>query len=500
MKKIIALLILVSIPGITTYANSPNSDSANNTAYSTPEEQGISSRSILKFIEALEEAQPDAIHSVMIRRHGKIVSQGWWAPYAPETPHLLWSLSKSFTSTAIGLAQDEGLLSIDDQVISFFPEDVPEDVSNNLKAMRISDLLRMNTGQAVEPSFRNMQSDNWVEAFLAHKVDYKPGTHFKYNSMATYMCSAILQKVTGMTMLDYLTPRLFEPLGIQKPGWETDPMGINVGGWGLSVTTEDISKLGQLYLQKGKWEGRQLLSEAWVDAASSNQTSNGSNPESDWDQGYGYQFWQCRHNAYRGDGAFGQYCLVMPEQDAVIAITAGSDDLQGILNVVWEYLLPAMETESLPPDESGLDELKQKLKLLAISYVKGEESSPVASKISGKTYTLEQNSRSIESITFNFKKSPAEIIIINDQEEHSFRVAYQNMEKGTMPNPLLVSDKVAVNGAWESSDTYVVNLIYYETPQSMKYTFTFNKKSLLWDTEQKASFGSRKSKQLKATL
>jgi len=500
MKKIIALLILVSILGITTYANSPNSDSANNTAYSTPEEQGISSRSILKFIEAMEEAQPDAIHSVMIRRHGKIVSQGWWAPYAPETPHLLWSLSKSFTSTAIGLAQDEGLLSIDDQVISFFPEDVPEEVSNNLKAMRISDLLRMNTGHAVEPSFRNMQSDNWVEAFLAHKVDYKPGTHFKYNSMATYMCSAILQKVTGMTMLDYLTPRLFEPLGIQKPSWESDPMGINVGGWGLSVTTEDISKLGQLYLQKGKWEGKQLLSEAWVDAASSNQTSNGSNPESDWDQGYGYQFWQCRHNAYRGDGAFGQYCLVMPEQDAIIAITAGSDDLQGILNVVWEYLLPAMEAESLPPDESGLDELNQKLKHLAISYVKGEESSPVASKVSGKTYTLEQNRQSIESITFDFEKSPTEITIITAQGEQTIGAAFSSMEKGIMPNPQLVSDKVAVNGAWESPDTYVVNLIYYETPQSKKHTFTFQKKSLLWDTEQKASFGSRKSKQLKGTL
>ena len=500
MKKFLTLLTLFSILGITTYANSPNSDSAKYTAYSTPEEQGISSRSILQFIEALEEAQPDALHSVMIRRHGKIVSQGWWAPYAPETPHLLWSLSKSFTSTAIGIAQDQGLLSINDQVISFFPEDTPEEPSDNLKAMRISDLLRMNTGQAVEPSFRNMQSDNWVLAFLAHKVDYKPGTHFKYNSMATYMCSAILQKVTGMTMLDYLTPRLFEPLGIQKPTWETDPMGINVGGWGLSVTTEAISKLGQLYLQKGMWEGKQLLSEAWVEAASSNQTSNGSNPESDWDQGYGYQFWQCRHNAYRGDGAFGQYCIVIPEQDAVIAITAGSDDLQGILNVVWEYLLPAMGAESLPPDEAGLEQMNQKLKHLAISYVKGEESSPVASKVSGKIFTLEQNSRSIKSITFNFEKSPAEITIITDQGEQTIRAAYRNMDKGTLPNPTLVSDKVAVNGAWENPDTYTVNMIYYETPQSMEYTFTFNKKSLLWDAEQKASFGSRKSKQLKATL
>jgi len=490
MNKLPILSILVCLLGLSTLT----------LAQDTPEDQGISSRSIVEFFEALEKAQPDALHSVMIRRHGLIVSQGWWAPYAPETPHLLWSLSKSFTSTAIGLAQDEGILSIDDLVISFFPEDIPEELSSNLKAMRISDLLRMNTGQAVEPGFRNMQSDNWVEAFLAHKVDYKPGTHFKYNSMATYMCSAILQKVTGMTMVDYLTPRLFEPLGIQKPTWETDPKGINVGGWGLSVRTEDISKLGQLYLQKGKWEGKQLLSEAWVEAATSNQTSNGSNPESDWDQGYGYQFWQCRYNAYRGDGAFGQYCLVMPEQDAVIAITAGSDNLQGILDVVWEYLLPAMKEGSLPPDDAGLELLHQKQQGLAISYVAGEESSPLASDISGKVFLLEENTRSIKSISFNFESSPVEITIINDQGKNTISAAYTDMEKGILPNPQLVSDKVAVNGAWESPDTYVVNLIYYETPQSVKHTFTFKENSLLWDRENKASFGPRKARQLKATL
>ena len=500
MKKLLTLLGLAILLGLTACSTSPQNDSDSNTGYSTPEEQGISSRSILQFIEALEETQPDALHSVMIRRHGKIVAQGWWAPYNPESPHLLWSLSKSFTSTAIGMAQEEGLLSINDQVISFFPDDTPEEPSANLKAMRISDLLRMNTGQKEEPSFRNMQADNWVLAFLEHKVDFKPGTHFKYNSMATYMCSAILQKVTGMTMLDYLTPRLFEPLGIQKPTWESDPMGINVGGWGLSVTTEDISKLGQLYLQKGMWEGKQVLSEAWVEEATGNQTSNGSNPESDWDQGYGYQFWQCRHNAYRGDGAFGQYCLVMPEQDAVIAITSGSDDLQGILNVVWEHLLPAMEMAPLQSDEAGQRQLDQKLQQLAISYVTGKESSPLASEVSGKTYTLEQNNRSILSISFDFNGSTSEITINTDLGEQSFKSAYQQMEKGILTNPMLVSDKVAVNGAWEAPDTYTVNLIYYETPESMKFTFRFEDDKLFWDTELLASFGPRKPQQLKAAM
>ncbi|MDF1576127.1 MAG: serine hydrolase [Bacteroidales bacterium] len=489
MKKSLCFLILSVWLGSTACNSPEKAESGSETANATPEEAGISSRSILQFVEALETAQPDAIHSFMLRRHGQVVASGWWGPYNPESPHLLWSLSKSFTSTAIGMAQDEGLLSIDDLVISFFPEEVPEEASANLKAMRIRDLLRMNTGHAVEPGFRQMQSDNWVEAFLAHKVDFKPGTHFLYNSMATYMCSAIIRKVTGMTTLDYLTPRLFEPLGIENPTWETCPRGISVGGWGLSVRTEDISKLGQLYLQKGIWEGRQLVSEAWVEEATGYQTSNGSNPESDWDQGYGYQFWQCRHNAYRGDGAFGQYCIVLPEQDAVLAMTSGSDDLQGILNVVWEELLPAMQEGILPPDEDGLKQLNQKLQELSISPVAGEKSSPLASEVSGLIYSLEPNQGSIRSISFNFEAPATEITIHTVQGESLLRVGYLETEPGVLADPRVVSDKVAASGAWTSGDTYVLKLIYYETPQSLTFSFRFEEDKLYWDTEYRASFG-----------
>ena len=187
--------------------------------------------------------------------------------------------------------------------------------------MRLSDLLRMSTGHQTEPPRK--PTEPWAKTFLAQPVPFKPGTHFLYNTSATYMLSAAVQKATGQTVLDYLKPRLFDPLGIENPTWEASPQGISAGGYGLSIRTEDIAKFGQLYLQKGKWEGKQLVPEAWVEAATARQTSNGSNPKSDWDQGYGYQFWRCRHGAYRGDGAFGQYCIVLPEQDAVIAITAG---------------------------------------------------------------------------------------------------------------------------------------------------------------------------------
>jgi hypothetical protein len=235
-----------------------------------------------------------------------------------------------------------------------------------------------------------------------------------------------------------------------------------------------------------------------VEEATSFQTANGSNPESDWDQGYGYQFWQCLHNAYRGDGAFGQYCIVMPEQDAVIAITSGSDDMQGILNAVWEKLLPAMKEAPLLPNAEGLEELNLKLQDLAISYVEGEESSSIASGLSRKTYTLEKNDRYINSITFGFEDSLNEIIFTTDQGEQTIRVGYQEMEKGSLSSPFVVSDKVAANGAWTTPDTYTVNVIYYETPESVKFTFRFKDDALLWDTERKASFGPRNPSQLKA--
>src|SRR5215475_4367077 len=179
---------------------------------SRPEPQGISSSAILAFIQAADK-DIDALHSFMLIRHGHVVAEGWWAPYAAETPHMLFSLSKSFTSTAVGLAAAEGKLSIDDPVLKFFPDEAPAEPSANLKAMRLRDLLRMSTGHQTEPARR--PDEPWAKTFLAQPVPFKPGTHFLYNTSATYMQSAIVQKATGQTVLDYLKPRLFEPLGIE---------------------------------------------------------------------------------------------------------------------------------------------------------------------------------------------------------------------------------------------------------------------------------------------
>lgn len=310
---------------------------------SSPGSQGVPSAAIGKLLDYYAEKELE-LHSIMLLRHGKVVAEGWWEPYGPDRPHMLFSLSKSFTSTAIGFAVEEGLLTVDDLVCDFFPEQVPEVISPNLAKMSIHHLLSMSTGHEQDPSnpvFSTSDGD-WVKAFLSLDVEREPGTHFVYNTAATYMLAAILHKITGQSLLDYLTPRLFEPLGIVGATWETCPKGINTGGFGLSIKTEDIAKFGQLYLQNGVWNGKQLISAQWIAEAVKKQISNGDDPNSEWAQGYGYQFWRCRHNAYRGDGAFGQFCIVVPEQDMVVAITSGVNDMQGVMNGIWEIILPSL--------------------------------------------------------------------------------------------------------------------------------------------------------------
>lgn len=350
-------------PGWLTVALAVSVASAAPLPRSTPEAQGVPSAAIRAFVEAADK-RVGTMHSFMLVRHGHVIAEGWWKPQSPDTPHVLHSLSKSFTSTAVGLAIGEGRLSLDARVLSFFPEDAPAEPSENLRALRVRDLLTMSTGHESEPKFG--ADSSWVRAFLAHPVPRPPGTHFLYNSPATYMASAIVQKVTGQTLVEYLRARLFEPLGIENPQWDSCPRGINVGGWGLHLRTEDIAKFGQLYAQHGRWNGRQLLPVTWVQQATAAQVANGTDPTKDWTQGYGYQFWRCRHDCYRGDGAFGQFCVVLPEFGAVLAMTADTKDMQGQLNLVWEHLRPAFQQSPLDADPAATARMADILAGLAV--------------------------------------------------------------------------------------------------------------------------------------
>lgn len=436
----------------------------------SPEAQGIASAAVLEFVQALEQ-QIHEVHSFMLLRHGKVVAEGWWSPYAPEQNHLLFSLSKSFTSTAVGLAVAEGYFSVNDAVLPFFADEAPAEVSDLLAAMRVRDLLSMSSGQA-EDTWSHMvdrADGNWIKGFFEVPVLHTPGTHFVYNTGATYMLSALVQHATGMTLLDYLQPRLFEPLGIENATWTESPQGITAGGIGMSATIEDIARFGQLYLQKGMWQGQQILPEAWVEAATCTQIDN-RGMQVDWNQGYGYQFWRCRHGAYRGDGVFGQYCIVMPEQDAVLAITSGMDvfDMQQPLNLVWDILLPAMQAEALAEDATTQNALAHKLSNLNMATVHGEASSPLAAQVSSRTYALDANALGLNRIAFSFNDAGFTVNVKTASVDEIFPCGYgvwQANETSIFKQRLLFDrTPVACSGAWTTQDTFTIVARLIETP------------------------------------
>jgi hypothetical protein len=330
---------------------------------------------------------------------------------------------------------------------------------------------------------------DWARAFLAISVAHAPGTHFVYNSGATYMLSAILQRRAGMTLLEYLQPRLLAPLGIVGATWEMCPRGVNTGGWGLTATTEDIACFGQLYLQCGAWEGRQLLPAGWAEEATSRQVPNDSQSNPDWKQGYGYQFWRARHGAYRGDGAFGQFCLVMPDQEAVLAITAGVKDMQSVLDLVWEHLLPAMGPDPAPADDAARERLGRRLAGLALQPAQGRPDSPTAARVGSRTYHFEANERGVETMAFAFDGDGCVVTIGDGQGEHRLSAGFGAWREGTTAFDLPEPRPVAASGAWADAETYVMKLCLVETPFCPTVTFRFVGDEVAVDVLENVSFG-----------
>ena len=365
-----------------------------------PESAGLSSAGILRFVEEMKEKRLH-LHSLMILRHGKELCRASFAPYRAEDKHMLFSLSKSFTSTAVGFAVQDGLLSVDDRLIDFFPDLLPSAPCENMQKMRIRHLLTMNTGHTAEP---DRKGESWERNFLRSYVPLEPGTRFLYNTSATYMLAAVVQKVTGRKLLDYLREKLMDPLGMSPDIWfEESSTGVATGGYGLNVRVEDIARLGQFYLQRGKWEGRQLLPEAWILDAQKPWSDNSFTRQgiSDWGMGYGYQFWMCiPEHVYRGDGAFGQYCIICPDQDMVIAITSGVEDMGAVMQGLWNHVLPTVDQ---PDRDSGAaDRLAEALRAPVLPAVWEETGESVRPPVIDPAwygrYKLQCNDMGLEAV------------------------------------------------------------------------------------------------------
>lgn len=448
----------------------------------SPESQGISSEAISQFIEAAN-ASGLEWHSFMLIRHGNVVAEGWWNPYQSEFKHTLYSLSKSFTSTAVGLCVDDGLLSVDDLVVSFFPELVPEEHDERLDRMTIQHLLTMNTGHGTDSwmSIIKAQGEGWIPAFLSHPFEDEPGTAFFYDTGATFMLSAIVQKVTEKTVEDLLTERIFTPLSIEDHDWELSPEGINAGGIGLRVTTEAIATFGQLYLQKGTWEGKQLISQEWIEEATSIQTESFEG-DGDWAQGYGYQFWRSRYGSYRGDGAYGQFCLIFPEHDAVMAITSESMDMGASMEVVWDHILPAFEENPLKENASAQKALQQDLNDLRLPTLPANRIETSESLFMGHEMIMEENPYGVSSIsltmednilTCSMKTGEGENLlqagsgtwVTNSAETKNLFPAFYRTDKPSL---------LAANFHWQDEQTLVIQLKQVEGMHGDKLWITFD--------------------------
>ncbi|MEV6944735.1 serine hydrolase domain-containing protein [Streptomyces sp. NPDC051172] len=440
----------------------------------SPAAQGVDAAGVHAFLDALEAAPDIEPHSLMIMRHGRLVASGWWAPYTCERPHLLYSLSKSFTATAAGIAADEGLLSFDDPVISYFPDFDADITDPHSRAMLVRHVASMASGHEAETLDQALAADraDLVRGFLLLPPEREPGSVFAYNQPTTYTLAAIVQRVTGQPLTEYLRPRLLDPLGVGETAWLRDRSGRELGFSGLHATTDAIARLGQLYLQDGVWEGRRLLPEGWVAEATRPHIGNGDGTAagalSDWQQGYGLQFWTSRHGC-RGDGAYGQFCLVLPEHDAVIATTAATEQMQQLLDLVWQHLLPAFGPAPLPGREDEDTALRERLTRLALPPAAGKPVPPErAQDWAGADFTphggicADQPKLTGAGVT----RSADGWALCLTENGHELGLQVREGDWTVTGEPL----PTAVSGGWTDADTLAVDVVFLETPHRLTVT------------------------------
>lgn len=478
MKNIIRLFVLCLVVNAGLSINLYGQESFK-LPRSTPENEGVSSSQIIDFLNAVDTGRVE-LHSFMFIRHGKVIAEGWWNPYGLDKKHVMFSASKTFTATAVGLAVSENRLKVTDKVASFFPYSMPDSISNFMKDLTVQNLLTMSVGQDPEPRAMGTGGD-WMNVFLNSAPIHKPGTIFKYNNMATFMLSAIVQQVTGQTVFDYLQTRIFKPLAIRGIDWDLNPQGINLGMIGLRLKTEDMAKFGQLLLQNGIWNGKQLIPKEWIKEATSFKipTSLSANKDSlsrsDWGQGYCYQMWRGKNNTVRLDGMGGQFVVLIPDKDAIVVLTANARNTQDELNLVHNYLIPAIKSEKpLPENRDLLVTLHQKETLLNLKpTVASASKSELESKISEKEFILEKNINNIQSVYFSFNGNECSFAIKRDDNISILKSAANSWKFSNTASSSLLSSPRAVSKSIDANYKLLQPVIRVAT----SYTWT-NKNTL----------------------
>ena len=358
-----------------------------------PEDVGMRSESVLRFLEEIEKKEIE-LHSLMVVRNGKCCVSGWWAPYGPEYLHPLCSFSKSLTSVAVGFAEQEGLLDLDERIADIFPEYLPEHPSQNLLSANLHHFLTMSCGHDTEIE---AMGEDWIKEFLAHPFIHKPGTFYLYNTAGTNMLAAVIKRRTGQNVTEYLRPRLLDPLGIREIYCERlpDRESVEIGGGGMKLKTEDMAKFTYFLLNKGRWEGKQLLRESWLERACSKQIESEGGTDwqvKDWACGYGYQFWRGSYpGSFRADGAFGQSGIVFPDLDMIVVTTSATEKTQELMDLILKYLVPSKADDRMDKTLQS-QVLEEKLAALAIPPLKGARQPETEEQIDGRVYAVEEDS------------------------------------------------------------------------------------------------------------
>lgn len=449
----------------------------------SPESLGIPSRSLLRFLDRLE-AEGQDHHAFVLLRHGAVAAAGAWAPYRLDAAHRMFSVSKSVTSLAIGFMVQEGRLSLDDRAANLLPEALAACRDPLLAALTVRDLLRMATGQANDPTFALNDAPTWVGAFFREPCVEPPGRTFRYNSAATYVLSALVTRLTGQPLTDYLQDRLFGPLGFGPVPSEMSPEGACAGGWGLFLRVGELARLGQLVLQNGVYDGRRLLSAAYLAEA----TGVRIDTEAGFGRGYGYQFWACPDGGFRMDGAFGQSCLVMPDRDVVFAATNGLDDAARFFRAAWS-LREDMADGPLPTDPPAFRVLQDRLAGLAHRLDGGRPDSPLEIAVSGRTYRLGDNDYGLRAVRFRFRPDGCDLQLETDRgtfrasaaRDGAYRPTWPGWERvllpwlaiGARPPAPPVPAEVWTAARWTAPDCFRFSLRFPDSTAREDWIFEF---------------------------
>ena len=422
--------------------------------YDTPEALGIPSAALRKFLARLEEI--DHVHGLVVMRRGRVALEGMRKPFSYDVPHQLFSVSKSFTSVAIGMARREGLLKVTDKLVDYFPE-YAKTAHPLMAKTRLCDLLSMRSGFAACTARRMFASPDgdWVKCYFSLVPEGEPGTFFTYNSGATYMLGAVLHRVTSLTIREYLTPRLFEPLEIVPGVWESCPRGLNCGGWGLYLKLRDLAKFSQLLLDGGVYAGQEIIPADYLAEAIEAHADNSMNTKPDWKLGYGWQFWRSTYG-YRCDGAAGQYAAILPEFDLTLTTLSATPDMQAILTALWETVVPALSADPLPEDPTANAELRRTVENLSMPVAGGNE----ASRKMHARFEFAENSFGIASCAVDAEAEECALTFrLSNGTMEQLRAGFGKFAYGTLKLTDRFPHPTAASAAWKDGKLVIESFI-----------------------------------------